>query len=142
MFYLPRIESKQNFFLTLSIFPAVMDQSDEVAAIPAGPPQEQKGSVPARRRRRGRPRILRLRISSLCSLTQTDLDIPACFSGIDVIFIDEVSMCNHRVLVILDRKLRRLMSNDESFGGKCVILCGDFHQCNAAKTKQLTTQQF
>ena len=72
-------------------------------------------------------------------MTQTDFDIPACFSGIDVIFIDEVSMCNHRVLVILDRKLRRLMSNDEMFGGKCVILCGDFHQCKAVKTKQLTT---
>ena len=36
-----------------------MDHSDEVATIPAGPPQEQKESVPAGRVRRGRPRSAR-----------------------------------------------------------------------------------
>ena len=42
-------------------------------------------------------------------MAENDLEIPACFAGIDVIFIDEISMCNHRILIILNRKLRRLM---------------------------------
>ena len=66
-----------------------------------------------------------------------DIVIDEKFKNIDLIFIDEISMCNHQVLFLLDRKLKNLMKNDEDFGGICVVLCGDFYQCRAVKCKQL-----
>ena len=56
---------------------------------------------------------------------------------IDLIIIDEVSMIPHRVLVSLGEKLRRLMNSTEPFGGKCVLLGGDFLQCKAINFRQL-----
>ena len=45
-----------------------------------------------------------------------DIVIDEKFKNIDLIFIDEISMCNHQVLFLLDRKLKNLMKNDEDFG--------------------------
>ena len=46
-----------------------------------------------------------------------------------IIFIDECSMMHYMLLNCLDRFLRNLMSNeDKIFGGKLVVLMGDFRQ--------------
>ena len=46
----------------------------------------------------------------------------------DVIVIDEVSMVRSDVFQIVDNTLRRYMKNDRPFGGKQIILVGDFYQ--------------
>lgn len=48
-----------------------------------------------------------------------------------LIIIDEISMCPVYVLNIVDRLLRDLMREENKellFGGKVVLLCGDFRQ--------------
>jgi hypothetical protein len=46
----------------------------------------------------------------------------------DVIIIDEISMVPKHALDIIDRKLRELMNIDLPFGGKIMIVAGDFRQ--------------
>jgi ATP-dependent DNA helicase PIF1 len=47
---------------------------------------------------------------------------------VDVIFWDEISMVSFDAVNCVDRSLRRLMSNDLLFGGKVMVLLGDFRQ--------------
>ena len=46
----------------------------------------------------------------------------------DVLVLDEVAMMNRVDLERIERSLRLLMKNDKPFGGKFVILSGDFKQ--------------
>ncbi|KAJ6465568.1 DNA helicase Pif1 like protein, partial [Mycena vitilis] len=41
---------------------------------------------------------------------------------------DEAPMANHAVLACVDELLRRIMGNNLPFGGKVLILLGDFRQ--------------
>ena len=43
-----------------------------------------------------------------------------------VLIIDEVSMMDYKVLDLIDRYLRDLMSSEEPFGGKLILLMHDF----------------
>ena len=70
-------------------------------------------------------------------LTENDFVASAELKIVDLIIIDEISMVPHRVLADLDRGLRRLMGNEQPFGGKCILLGGDFLQCKAINCKQL-----
>ena len=70
-------------------------------------------------------------------LRENDFYIDAEMKTVDLIIVDEISMIPHRVLVDLDQKLRRLMSSEEPFGGKCILLGGDFLQCKAINVRQL-----
>ena len=48
-----------------------------------------------------------------------------------LIIIDEVSTCPLQVLKVIDRLLRDLCDENDkrkSFGGKTILLCGDFRQ--------------
>jgi len=45
-----------------------------------------------------------------------------------IIFVDEVSMMNNKLLDFLDRTLRILMDNDNPMGNKLVVLLHDFRQ--------------
>jgi hypothetical protein len=45
--------------------------------------------------------------------------------------IEEASMCPSEHLKIIDEKLRERFDSDQSFGGKKIILCGDFWQLPA-----------
>ena len=45
-----------------------------------------------------------------------------------IIFIDEISMLHHHNVGALDRWLQELMDNKLLFGGKLVVICGDFRQ--------------
>ena len=44
------------------------------------------------------------------------------------LLIQEVSMMNKNIFNYIDRMLRDLCSSDEPFGGKCVVLGGDWRQ--------------
>jgi len=54
---------------------------------------------------------------------------------VDVLIIDEAPMAPHYVLEIMDRTLRDIMQNDLYFGGKIVLLGGDFRQLLPVKEK-------
>ncbi|TKR58437.1 hypothetical protein L596_029881 [Steinernema carpocapsae] len=45
-----------------------------------------------------------------------------------LIIVDEASMVSRKVLEAMDRKLREIMRNDVPFGGKIILLGGDFRQ--------------
>ena len=47
----------------------------------------------------------------------------------DIFIIDEASAINKNQLHFIDHKLRMVMENSEKFGGKRIILGGDFRQC-------------
>ena len=47
----------------------------------------------------------------------------------DVFIIDEASAINKHQLKYIEMKLRFLMGNNQLFGGKVIILGGDFRQC-------------
>ena len=46
-----------------------------------------------------------------------------------LMMIDEATMLDRYMLEALDRTLRDLMDNDKPFGGKILVLAGDFRQC-------------
>ncbi len=45
-----------------------------------------------------------------------------------VIICDEAPMAHRDMFEIIDRSLRDILNNDEPFGGKVIVLCGDFRQ--------------
>jgi hypothetical protein len=57
-----------------------------------------------------------------------DIDMRRQLKSVFVIFWDEISMVNYHVAETVDRSLRNLMGNDQLFGGKVVVFCGDFRQ--------------
>ena len=48
-----------------------------------------------------------------------------------LIIWDEAPMAHKNILFWLDRQLRDIMDNNKPFGGKCLMLCGDFKQLPA-----------
>ena len=48
--------------------------------------------------------------------------------NVNVIFWDEISMVSFHVVETVDRSFKYLMQNDQPFGGKVVVFCGDFRQ--------------
>jgi nucleoside-triphosphatase THEP1 len=52
---------------------------------------------------------------------------------LDCLIIEEVSMVENQFLERLNRLLQAVMNNNEPFGGKQVILVGDFHQLPPVK---------
>lgn len=54
---------------------------------------------------------------------------------IDVFIIDEAPMAPRYVLEIMDRTLRDIMQNDLYFGGKIILLGGDFRQLLPVKER-------
>ena len=46
-----------------------------------------------------------------------------------ILIVDEASMLHRHLLEALDRTLKDIMNNDDPFGGKTLILSGDFRQC-------------
>ena len=52
-----------------------------------------------------------------------------------VIIVDEISMVPKYALEMIDKKLKELMDNDLPFGGKIVIIGGDFRQILPVKRK-------
>ena len=46
----------------------------------------------------------------------------------DILILDEIAMMNKVDLERIESSLRELMDNDNPFGGKIVILSGDFRQ--------------
>jgi nucleoside-triphosphatase THEP1 len=65
---------------------------------------------------------------------ETEIDIKASSKqgqeliSCNLIIIDEVSAMGKDTLDCIDRILRKLMDNDKLFGGKVMVLCGDFRQ--------------
>jgi len=48
--------------------------------------------------------------------------------NVSVIFWDEISMISYHIAETVDRSFKYLMQNDQPFGGKIVVFCGDFRQ--------------
>jgi hypothetical protein len=72
-----------------------------------------------------------LKIPILCddqSFCTWDIETRHRLSSTEVIFWDEISMVDYHIAETVDRSLRYLMRNDQMFGGKIVIFCGDFRQ--------------
>jgi hypothetical protein len=63
--------------------------------------------------------------ASMCNLTYEER---AALQRADVIIYDEISMVHEHVADTVDRSLRDVMHDDRPFGGKTVILMGDFKQ--------------
>jgi hypothetical protein len=64
----------------------------------------------------------------LISTIKEDTEKAEMIKAAQVIFFDEVTMLDIRVLMAVDRLLRLICKIDEWFGGKKVILTGDFRQ--------------
>ena len=56
-------------------------------------------------------------------------DLAQLVSDCKIMMIDEATMLDRYLLEALDRTLRDLMDDDGAFGGKTLILAGDFGQC-------------
>jgi hypothetical protein len=63
--------------------------------------------------------------ASMCNLTYEDR---AALQAAEVIIYDEISMVHEHVADTVDRTLRDVMHDERPFGGKTVILMGDFKQ--------------
>lgn len=59
---------------------------------------------------------------------ETESDVAKTLATAAVIIIDEVSMLSKYAFEIIDDVLRRIMNNQTPFGGKLLILGGDFRQ--------------
>lgn len=74
--------------------------------------------------------------SSLGIKSEEDLDIKAAYNpytqdrirNTDVLIIDEISMLHAYQLDFVDNICRKILDEDEPFGGIQIILCGDFLQ--------------
>jgi hypothetical protein len=63
--------------------------------------------------------------ASICNLSHEERE---ALHSADIIIYDEVSMVHEHVADTVDRSLRDVMHDDRPFGGKTVILMGDFKQ--------------
>ena len=63
--------------------------------------------------------------ATMCNLTYEER---AALQRAEVIIYDEISMVHEHVADTVDRSLRDVMHDDRPFGGKTVILMGDFKQ--------------
>jgi hypothetical protein len=58
-------------------------------------------------------------------------------NGLKVVVIDEVSMLQCELLVLLDRRLKAMYQHDVMFGGVSILLLGDFVQMPPVKGRSL-----
>ena len=65
--------------------------------------------------------------NSTCNVPPTS-EHAELLRGIDLIIVDEASMIPTHALHAMDRCLRDIMQDDEPFGGKTILLGGDFRQ--------------
>ncbi len=76
---------------------------------------------------------INLHNESTCNITQ-QMKVAKLVRKADLIIWDEASMMHRRAFEVVDRTLRDLMQLDDAhatkkiFGGKTVVLCGDFRQ--------------
>jgi hypothetical protein len=63
--------------------------------------------------------------ASMCNLTYEERTV---LQRADVIIYDEISMVHQHVADTVDRSLRDVMHDERPFGGKTVVLMGDFKQ--------------
>jgi ATP-dependent DNA helicase PIF1 len=70
---------------------------------------------------------IKLNESSVCSFKSTT-ELGKLLKQAAVIIIDEAPMCDRFALEAFDRSMRNLMRNDKPFGGKVLLLGGDFRQ--------------
>lgn len=64
------------------------------------------------------------------------LELPDIWAATDLIIVDEISMVRADLLDQVDFVCRFLASNDKPFGGKGVLLVGDFWQIEPVVTKE------
>ncbi|CDF77379.1 unnamed protein product [Chondrus crispus] len=64
---------------------------------------------------------------STCSFSANS-DTGRTLQQVDLIIWDEIVMCHRHCIETVDRSLRDLMQTDRSFGGKFLVLAGDFRQ--------------
>ncbi|CDF36294.1 unnamed protein product [Chondrus crispus] len=64
---------------------------------------------------------------STCSFS-TNSDTGRTLQQVDLIIWDEIVMCHRHCIETVDRSLRDLMQTDRPFGGKFLVLAGDFRQ--------------
>ncbi|CDF33021.1 unnamed protein product [Chondrus crispus] len=64
---------------------------------------------------------------STCSFSANS-DTGRTLQQVDLIIWDEIVMCHRHCIETVDRSLRDLMQTDRPFGGKFVVLAGDFRQ--------------
>ena len=50
--------------------------------------------------------------------------------NIEIIVVDELSMLSAEFLVLMDKRLRLIYKYDQVFGGKIILLSGDYLQIN------------
>ena len=65
-----------------------------------------------------------------------------CLKETDILIVDEASMISVDILRIMDRTLREIMHTEIAFGGKIMLLGGDFRQCLPIKEKASNDQMF
>ena len=65
--------------------------------------------------------------NSTCNVPPTS-EHAELLRGIDLIIVDEASMIPTHALHAMDRCLRDIMQDDEPFGGKTILMGGDFRQ--------------
>ena len=78
---------------------------------------------------------------STSSITKRSAEEKA-LKEIHVFIIDEASMISADILHVIDRTLREIMQADAPFGGKIMLLGGDFRQCLPIKEKASNDQIF
>ncbi|CDF39898.1 ATP dependant DNA helicase PIF1 [Chondrus crispus] len=64
---------------------------------------------------------------STCNFS-TNSDTGRTLQQVDLIIWDEIAMCYQNCIETVDRSLRDLMQTDRPFGGKFLVLAGDFRQ--------------
>ncbi|CDF40383.1 ATP dependant DNA helcase [Chondrus crispus] len=64
---------------------------------------------------------------STCSFSANS-DTGRTLQQVDLIIWDEIVMCHRHCIETVDRSLRDLMQTDQPFGGKFLVLAGDFRQ--------------
>ncbi|CDF33944.1 ATP dependant DNA helicase PIF1 [Chondrus crispus] len=64
---------------------------------------------------------------STCNFS-TNSDTGRTLQQVDLIICDEIVMCLRNCIETIDRSLRDLMQTDRPFGGKFLVLAGDFRQ--------------
>ncbi|CDF35745.1 ATP dependant DNA Helicase Pif1 [Chondrus crispus] len=64
---------------------------------------------------------------STCNFS-TNSDTSRTLQQVDLIIWDEIVMCRRNCIETVDRSLRDLMQTDRPFGGKFLVLAGDFRQ--------------
>ncbi|CDF38382.1 ATP dependant DNA Helicase PIF1 [Chondrus crispus] len=71
--------------------------------------------------------LIPISAESTCSFS-TNSDTGRTLQQVDLIIWDEIVMCHRHCIETVNRSLRDLMQTDRPFGGKFLVLAGDFRQ--------------